>query len=269
MENLFSKIVKTIPEPTAEQQKALADTYGDPGASTETPEKLPLKDLVQRWQKNGTPEDTSAVLKRLKPTIDSAITSYAGGDTTLGIKAAKLTLQALKNYDPTFGADPTTYVFHNLKRLNRLSGQRGNIIPKSEYSAMEQNIIKRHINEFQEEHGREPSIAELADKTGLSKKKIDKLLNMRGVVNDTSTLAEETGSSVYGAKGISDEDYFEYVYASVSPLDQKIMEWASGYHKKPILSNNEIAAKLGVSAAAISQRKARIQQLLSDVRGLA
>ena len=269
MENLFDRITKKLPKATPQMQQELANTYKDPAADTSKATDLSTKDLVARWQATNNEADTAELLKRMQPTISSAITSFGGGDQSLDVKAAKLTIDALKTYDPTMGADPTTHVFHNLKRLNRYSAQRNDIIPRSEYSVLEQKNLQRYIDTFTEEKGREPSIGELADISGLSTKKVEKLLdNQVRVINDTSTLTDESMASTIGSKDVTDEDYFEYVYASVGPIDQKIMEWASGFHKKPILSNGEIAKKLGVSQAAVSQRKARIQKMLSDVRGL-
>ena len=66
---------------------------------------------------------------------------------------------------------------------------------------------------------------------------------------------------------MTDDDYYEYVYNSVSPIDQKIMEWASGKGGKTY-SNMEIAKMLHITPAAVSQRKAGIQKKLSMVRSL-
>lgn len=85
--------------------------------------------------------------------------------------------------------------------------------------------------------------------------------------SQSATTDEQTGADLLGSKDTTDRDYYEYVYNSVSPLDQKIMEWTSGYKGKE-LSNNQIASKLHLSAGAVSQRKARIQELLGQVRGL-
>ena len=67
---------------------------------------------------------------------------------------------------------------------------------------------------------------------------------------------------------VTERDFFEYVYRSGGPLDQKFMEWSSGMHGKPALSNQEIAKRLHITPAAISQRKAKIAEKLSEVRGL-
>lgn len=256
MDNIFDTITNKLPK-----------TEGQ--AHTTEPKPISTKDLVSMWQKNKTDELTEELLNRFKPTIRSAINSYAPGTgDSLDIKAANITLGSLSKYDPSVGTDPTTFVFHNLKRLHRYNAQRSNIIPVPEQVALERKKLKEVADAFEVDNDREPTLEELANLSGFNTRKVDKLLHGNVVINDTSTLSEESKSSTFSMKDLTDDDYFEYVYTSVSPVDQKIMEWASGLHGKPVLSNNQIAAKLKISAAAVSQRKAKLQQMLSDVRGL-
>ena len=267
MENLFDRIVKTVPPPKPEDVAKLNEL--DAAKQPDPTKPLPLKDLVARWQKNPTPEDTSEILHQLQPPIKSAMTSYAPGmDKQLSIKAATLALDAMKTYNPDKGADPTTHAFHNLKRLSRLSADRNSIIPQPEGARLETQRLMDLAARFEDERGREPSFGELADMTGLNTKRVAKLMNGNTVINDTSSLSEESKESTFTQKDLTDEDYFEYVYSSVGPIDQKIMEWTSGMHGRPQLSNGEIATKLGISAAAVSQRKNKIMQMMSDVRAV-
>ena len=271
MENIFETIVGKMPKPKQEDVAKLQQLEAEQRpAPPSTPfAKLPMKDMVLAWQKNPSPENTSAILEKFRPTISSAINSYAQGmDKDLSIKAAKLTLASLKAYNPDMGTEPTTYVFHGLKRLNRLAADRNSIIHYPEQMLAEQAQVKRFMASFEDEKGREPSLGEIADKLGMSLKKIDRLLSTAAVTNDSSMVSEDTGDNLVGAKDLTDEDYFDYVYTSVGPVDQKIMEWTSGLHGKPKLSNNNIAARLRISPAAVSQRKNRIQNMLSEVRGL-
>lgn len=271
MENLFDIISKGLPKPTAEQQQQLQalEQQAVPQAKPAEASSLPLKDLVLRWQTSPQEGDEAVMLKQLKPTISSAITSYAPGkEKELSIQAAKLALNALKSYDPSYGTDPKTHVFNNLKRLSRINGQRANIIPVSEGMSAEQRMLQRLSADFEDDFGREPSLEELADRSGFSIRKVEKLLDANVVVNDSSQVSEESHNSTFFTKDITDEDYFDYVYKSVGPIDQKIMEWASGFHGKPQLPNQVIAQKLGITPAAVSQRKNRIQSLMSEVRGL-
>lgn len=268
MPTIFETITQNLPKATEEQKKQLEDLQTVVNQDTPA-KKIPVKDVIIRWQQNPTPEDTSFLLQKMKPTINSAMTSYAPGkQNELAIKAARLTLDALRTFDPDRGVDPTTHVFTQLKRLNRISNKRQNIIPISEQQAAEHRFLDKVTQDFIDKYDREPSELELADRTGYSLKKIEKLLNGSSVVSETATINPETNGSTQFSSDLTDEDFFEYVYRSVGPIDQKIMEWSSGYHGKPVLSNQEIAKRLRVSAAAISQRKAKILDKMSEVRGL-
>lgn len=265
MENIFESITKSLPKPEAEDIERLNNIEKPPARNAD----VPLKDLVARWQKSGSEEDTSLLLKKMEPTIKAAMTSYAPGmEKQLSIKAAKLTLDALKTYDPAYGTDPATHAFHSLKRLNRYGIQRNEIIHQSEGRTYETRMLSDISNTFEVENGREPTLEELADKTGFSKKKIEKLMDSGSVLSATATLTTDSGNDTMVHKDVTDKDYFEYVYMSVGPIDKKIMEWSSGMHGKKQLSNNEIADKLHISGAAVSQRKQKIQQLMSEVRAV-
>jgi len=121
---------------------------------------------------------------------------------------------------------------------------------------------------FEDDHGREPSTAELADLTGLTEKRIDTIMNNNAVFSESATVNPETGDSSFGVKGMTDMDYLSYVYAGSSPIDQKIIEWSSGMHGKPILGTGDIAKKLNITPAAVSQRKNKLYAMLSEMRTL-
>lgn len=274
MENIFDKIVKTIPKPSpdavaklnqlnAEQSKPPA-TAG----STTDYDKMDPRDLVIMWQKNSSPELTSAVLRKFEPTMKSALHSYApGSEDGLRIQAAKLALKSLKAYDPKAGTSPSTYMFSNLQRLNRISASRASMIKYPEQAVFDRNKLLAAQARFEDDHNREASIGELADITGMSQKKILKLLDMKGELSASATINPETNAETVGYKDTTPDDYYDYVYNSVSPIDQKIMDWTSGRGGK-ILSNSEIAQKLHISPPAVSQRKANIQKKLSEVSSL-
>lgn len=261
MDNIFDTLKGQLPRPS-QIKPELQDKQPKP--------KTSLKDMVLDWQQNPTTEKAGSILEKLRPTISSALNTYApGSGSRLEIKAAKLTMDSLKSYDASKGADPATFVFSNLRRLQRLNSRAGNIIQQSESVALDRRRVMDAAAQFEDRKGREPSAAELADLTGFSVKKIDRLMDSSNVViNESSTLSEDSRKDTMAKSMLTDDDYFEYVYSSVSPIDQKIMEWSSGKHGKPLLSNNAIAGKLHISPAAISQRRNKIQSMLSDVRGL-
>lgn len=227
------------------------------------------QDIVSLWQKDPSAQNTKKVLQMLKPTIDSALHSYTPGqEDTYRLKATSIALQSLKSYDRTKAASPATFVFTNLQRLNRIRRERQTPvhIPESQVYAFQ--LLQKKSAQLQDKLGRQPTQEQLSDYTGLSKKKIEKVRNGNtSYLSQSSTADIESGADLIGQPGESQKDFYNYVYDSVSPADKKIMQWTSGYGSKQ-LSNNQIATKLHMSPGAVSQHKAKIQQLLGRVRGL-
>lgn len=268
MESLFETITQKLPKATEEQQQQLQEL--EPVAPKGVGyDKMSLKQLVSAWNKEPNDELTSLVLKKLQPTINSAMTSYAPGHAKdLAVKAATLSLQALKTYDPEKGTDPSTHVFNNLKRLNRYANRRQNIIPISERASQEYRMVQDAKARFIDTYDREPSDLELADETGYSLKKIQKILSGAKVTSSTAMVNPETNTSNMFSSDVTEDDYFDYVYRSVGPIDQKIMEWSTGRNGQPALSNGDIAKKLKITPAAVSQRRSKILNMMSEVREL-
>lgn len=262
-ESIFEQIRKETPE-----QKPVYKAQ-DMQKPPSSPAMEDMNTLLSRWQKSETPGDTAELLKRMEPTINSALSSYAGGfEKQLKIQAANITLSALRSYKKDKNVSPSTYVFSNLKRLNRLRSNRSNIIHIPEDQQYLAQKISDKIKMFEDKEDREPSMAELADITGLNPRKLEKIMGGSSVVSESSTLSEDSGDSTQSSSNLTDKDYLDYLYYSSSPVDQKILEWTTGlYGRKPI-STAEIAAKLKISAPAVSQRRARLQKTLSEIRGL-
>lgn len=235
------------------------------------PVKPTQDDIVQTiadWQKKSTPETTKQILDFIKPTIDSALHTYTPGQqNTFRIKATSYALQSLRNYDVTKKASPKTFVFSNLQRLNRLRRQRQNIIHVPQNQVYMKQLLDSKSAQLQSDLGRPPTDQQLSQALYISKRKLDKLRQQSSVTISQTMSQDPQGHQMLGKSDVTDRDYYNYVYSSVSPVDKKIMQWTSGYGTKP-LSNNQIAEKLHISPGAVSQRKNRIQQLMSQVRGL-
>jgi hypothetical protein len=57
----------------------------------------------------------------------------------------------------------------------------------------------------------------------------------------------------------------EMVYDSLTQRDRLIYDWKTGKHGKPTLSNQQIAKRLGVTPALISQRSQQIALQIQDL----
>ena len=225
-------------------------------------------DIVDKWKADKSQQNTKELIDYLKPTIDSALHTYTPGQQeNFRIKATSMALNSLSGYDKKKNTSPRTYVFSTLQRLNRIRRQRDNIIHIPQSQVYLRQLGDKKKNQLQEDLGRQPSLMQLSDKTGISQKKLQKIYDDNITFSETSSDNLQTGDSSFKTSDLTDKDYYNYVYQSVPSIDQKIMQWSSGYGKQ-LLSNNEIAKRLRLSPGAVSQRKAKIQEKLSAVRGL-
>lgn len=238
--------------------------------TTERPKQNNIDADISSWLNKPDPGSTQRILKQIKPAIQSALHTYVPGQQNqYRVKATRFALDSLRGYDPKKKVAPSTYVFTQLRRLSRIKRQRDNIvhIPESQVYAKIQ--LDKAMQSFRDRYDRDPSDQQLADAMHISKKKLTKLMDSVSgrITNDSANVNAVTGQSNFSVSNVTDDDYFDYVYRSVSPQDQLIMQYTAG-KGKPMLSNNQIAQKLKLSPGAVSQRKAKINQMLSEVRGL-
>lgn len=220
-----------------------------------------------RYQKG---DDTASleVLKELDKTIGQGIATYAGGDDSYKTQARILALQAVKSYDPTMGTNIKSHVFNHLHRLQRLSAQRGNLTHVPEVAATQRASLAKARKEYEIDNGVEPTVEELATMTGISRKRINDLANYLPVTSDSMTVSPEGDSLAASREDHALNLYDNYIYDSLDRTDKKIYEWSTGYGGAPILQQTEMAAKLGISTAAVSKRAKNISVKFNTERDI-
>lgn len=241
--------------------KSQRDTYSAEVVDNST-------DAYKRLQQ-GDKSAASVVLKELQPTIDKAIQNYASGDSAYKTQAYILALDAAKTYDPERGASLSTHVTNNLKRLQRLSAQRGNLTKVSENASIERQQIQRATREWIADKGTDPTVEDLASVTGLSRKRIDAVMNNKAVVPDSLIATPEGENLVQSPDSQKAIDLYTHaIYDELDNTDKKIYEWITGYGKGEKLPSKEIARRLNISPAAVSQRLNRISQKFAEGRAV-
>lgn len=224
------------------------------------------------WKSDPNPSNTGHLVKALSPVVDSAIRSYAGGPSndspTLRSKAKLMIIKALKNYDPS-RAKLRTHMMSQLQGLRRASAKEGQILSIPEQVAIDLGKLNESENFLRDKLNRDPSVIELADHTGISKKRIQYVRSSRPTVSEgaISNIRGAEGSDKYSPSVQAPQDnraWQDFVYHDLEPIDQIIMEHSLGLYGKRILSNQDVAKRLNLSPGAISQRKARIQSKLDQ-----
>jgi DNA-directed RNA polymerase specialized sigma subunit len=223
---------------------------------------VPTTGLWKDYQE-GNQNVTGELLKQLTPTINSAITTYADGNSEFRTKAKILALDAVKTYDPYRGAKLETHVFNSLKKLQRLSADRGNVIHVPEQSALDKIEVEKIIRDYEIENGHEPSMSYISDKSGMAIKKIQRLLDIKGQTSSTAATGEQ-GNSLDKAPRTAVKLYEDTLYDELDETNKKIYEWLTGYNGSPMLSRQEVARRLKITPAALSQRIGKIDQFFAS-----
>lgn len=243
--------------------KSVKDVWynpGKPNAGQPAKKEHPLDTAYKAWA--GSKADPKAeattrgeLFHALKPTVDSALTSYGGGaGESLRTQAYLMAMDAVKRYDPSKGVQLNTFVFSNLQSLRRKAADRANIIKVPEGVMLDANTVEKERNELEMELGREPTMHELADKTGLSVRRLDRIKNGAGAQIAESQALNEKGDTLFTKAGDPQKLWSEMVYHDLDPYDKKIFEWSTGYGGAGRIKKGEMAQKLRISQPAVSAR---------------
>jgi len=228
-----------------------------------------FQEPYQAWLAQPGPETSRAMLTALEPVIQRGIRTYAGASNPLLASQARLlTLRGLKSYDPK-KAKLGTHLYNQYQGLRRIQRQQQQTVQAPERVIFDQQKLRFHEQALTDELGREPTDLELADRTGFSLKRMQRVRKYQPGVSEG--MLENIDPNLLGALSPavahsqrSRQMWIDMVYQDLPDLDKKVMELSLGLHGRRPMSNQEIAAKLKRSPGAISQRKARIQQMLDQ-----
>lgn len=194
-----------------------------------------------------------------QPLVNREVDRWSGSGlprVALEAQAKKLLLGAFRTFDASRGAQLQTHVMHRLRAMDgyvaahrldvRMPVDRLRLADKA-YRSQQQLTL---------DLGREPTTEEISRHSGIGTTTIGKLTRFS---SQLSSAAEAGGFSAPVKEDIShDQIVADFLYSDLSPMQQKVFEYSVGHNNKEILPPGEIAKKLGVSAARISQLKGQI-----------
>ena len=218
-----------------------------------------------RWKKDPTPENTDALLRKLSPIINSAVKSYGAGSAGLQTRARILALKAAGTFDPSKSVKLDTHVMSQLRQLSRVARMRSNVIHIPENVFFDRRKLDAATADFVNEKGREPSHAELADRTGIPLSRIKKTLEYKNRAVPSSMGVSDKGDHMNDVERDPYDMWVDYVYHDMDDKDRKIFEHVAGYNGAKILPKNEIAKKLGMTPAGVSNRVNNIVRKLEEM----
>ena len=231
------------------------------------PKNVETPSAFGTWQQSQSPSDKTNLMRSLDPAIRSATRKYVGSDDPVAVGQAKiLVLKALPRFDPN-KSKIETFVDRQLQPLIRWQSRRSRSVKMPDQALMDLQRLTNASRELSNELGREPDTIELADHTGLSRKRIAQLRQASAsVVPSSMEVPSADGTASYAedfaVQGGNFNAWARMVRDDLAGPDRFILEHTLGLDGSPQLSNTELARKLKMTPGAISQRKAKVQQLL-------
>jgi RNA polymerase sigma factor (sigma-70 family) len=193
--------------------------------------------------------------------MDHAIQTFGGQPSPLTRGLAKqVTLDAMKTFDPKGGASFKSWAQTQYQRLARPIRSTKFTMRVPEMRAREAHRVRGIISELEAETGFEPSDGEISEKLGIPLHRVQVARRSTApevVSNDLDTTQNHSPNE--DSKLIHD-----MVYYSLPPKDQVIMEYIFGYNGVKPKSGIDVAQKLRITPAAVSQRVAKIRAMLQQ-----
>lgn len=228
-------------------------------------------DIYERWRSSPGPESNAEMLRAISPVVERAVQTHVGGydDPLTRSRARQMALQSLQSYDPT-KARLSTHLYNQLQGLKRYAAKRSQVISVPERVALDRRAIQDAESELEMELSRAPTDSELADRLGIPMSRINRARTYKPPMAEGFLASLETDDGDGGlnpavqSRERGPSVWQQLVYDDLSAVDRKIMEWTLGLHGHRRLSNQDIARRLRLTPGAVSQRKARIQQLLDQ-----
>lgn len=215
----------------------------------------------ETWRVDPTPDNLGKVVRSMDNVIGYKLASMGKADNPQMKHQARLfAAEAVHKFDPASGASLKTWTQSQLQSMNRFNRENQGPVKIPDRAAIDAWHIERSRREIEDETGVDPDVRQLADRSGLSVKRIAAVAKITRPVAATEQMFEIDGSlpDFLG-------EALEYVYDGADHTDRKIIEMTTGYGGTPILSKKDIAERLGVSASQVTRRSERIGKQLQDM----
>jgi DNA-directed RNA polymerase specialized sigma subunit len=197
--------------------------------------------------------------RRLRPLTQSQVNKYRSNSVSTALiesEADKILVTSADGFKSTAGASFRTYVFTNLRRLNRFSIARSNIATIPEARAQSIGVFTRVSGDLSSAKGRPATTSELADALSWNPKAV--LTMQRSLRMDVmgSGFVDPQDKDMVGGRqqAVLDDIWYE-----LTPEEKIVYEFTTGTHgRKKVSSGKDMARLTGFSQSKISQLRSAV-----------
>lgn len=214
-------------------------------------------DLWHAWNHDrGNPAHLAPLMTAYSPYIGREVSRWSSSglpQVVLEGQARKLTLDAFHSFDPKKGAQLQTHVVNQLKGLDRFVNTYREDVRMPVEKVHLANKVYRTKQELELELGREATAGEISDRSGVGLSTVGSLKRFQAGLysnNELSGFAQPVREDLNHQQIAAD-----FLYHDLTPQQQLVFAYSTGYGGKSTLPPGQIATKLGVSAARVSSIK--------------
>jgi DNA-directed RNA polymerase specialized sigma subunit len=216
-------------------------------------------DLIARY-KGGDKAVTPELFEAYKPLIRTWERNTSSTNlprSAVNAEIRRVLLDALDSYDPNKGAQPNTYINSRMPKIYRFIYDHQNIGRLPENINIRVGTFKSVKRDTEDRLGREANANELSEELGWN---IADVENMQKMVRSDLSLPSEFDFGVIEPNKTA--DLVHYIYYELTPQEKVVFEGLTGFGGKPKMKSKEIAARIGVSPATVSNIKKSIAKKL-------
>lgn len=231
----------------------------------EEQEELPEigDDKWKKWKSNPSPQSMALVLNSVRPVINKVLDQVPGKSRGLMASEAKrLSISAIKSYDPQHGTSLSTHVYSHLQPVAKGSSKFTEAIHRTR---TDKNLVHQYLdasNTLSQQLNREPNDDELTSYLKITPKQLEKMRRVAvGEMGEHDYISDE---ETPGGPVDSLSLWSDYVYSRSDPKSKLIFEYKTGRNGRPSLSSAEIGAKLGLSEVYVNKKANEMAQKILD-----